>query len=172
MLSRLFKNSPYFPERCEAFLELLSPLCKETTSVLEMVKALEAWSEADVWVSPETSKQTQGVRLMTVHSAKGLEFDHVWIVDNLRIPPRNAPPAISGANGVLGIRYRDGNDWVETRTYQQLKQLNKQADAEESKRILYVALTRARESLTVFLPDQNKNSSNDCWASYLEEALQ
>jgi len=56
-----------------------------------------------------------GVRLMTIHAAKGLEFDYVFI---------------SGLEQGLFPQKRDGDS---------------QADAEEERRLMYVALTRARK---------------------------
>jgi DNA helicase-2/ATP-dependent DNA helicase PcrA len=66
------------------------------------------------------TKEKQGVRLMTVHASKGLEFDHVFIVglEQDLFPHKN-----------IGNRQRS------------------KEDEEEERRLFYVAVTRARKHL-------------------------
>ncbi len=67
----------------------------------------------------ENKKEVNAVKLMTVHAAKGLEFDHVFVV---------------GLEDGLFPNARSG----ESRSAE---------DAEEERRLFYVALTRAREKI-------------------------
>ncbi|MEK7650782.1 MAG: UvrD-helicase domain-containing protein [Patescibacteria group bacterium] len=67
----------------------------------------------------QNKKQKSGVKLMTVHAAKGLEFDHVFIVGL--------------EQDLFPHRMRESDS--ETR------------DTEEERRLFYVAVTRAREKL-------------------------
>ena len=67
----------------------------------------------------KNKKQKSGVKLMTVHAAKGLEFDHVFIVGL--------------EQDLFPHRMRESDS--ETR------------DTEEERRLFYVAVTRAREKL-------------------------
>jgi DNA helicase II / ATP-dependent DNA helicase PcrA len=92
---------------------------------------------ADLALDPETTRQavsagspdpTEGLRpltISTIHSAKGLEWDHVLLlgVDDRTLP---SPWAVRRAA-------QDGDE----------------AELEEEKRLLYVAITRARERLEV-----------------------
>ncbi len=59
------------------------------------------------------------VTLMTIHSAKGLEFPYVFIVG------------------------------LEENLFPSIQSLNSRADLEEERRLFYVAVTRAREKLTI-----------------------
>jgi len=89
------------------------------------------------------------VRLMTVHQAKGLEFPIVIIADLWRGAPRtNATPLISPDAGlVLCDTIGAGYEEVPHRALTTLRySLNDQEKA-ESARILYVAITRARDRL-------------------------
>jgi ATP-dependent exoDNAse (exonuclease V) beta subunit len=87
------------------------------------------------------------VNLMTVHAAKGLEFPVVFVVnlgrgsgggrDPIRIHARPGPEGDEGSNRSVGIgeHRNEIDDDAEAR------------EAEETKRLLYVALTRARDRL-------------------------
>lgn len=82
------------------------------------------------------------VNLMTVHASKGLEFPIVFLV-NLTKGTGGVPPPLrvlagdSGEEPIVGIaRYEPGATEAE-----QLR------EREESKRLMYVAVTRARERL-------------------------
>ena len=105
-------------------------------------------------LSATTSKKSDmHVEIMTIHKAKGLEFDHV-ILPNLGASTRVADSqlllwmerASSNGNHLLLApmrRSQDDNDPM----YHYLSQIDKQSDALENTRLLYVAATRAREQL-------------------------
>jgi ATP-dependent exoDNAse (exonuclease V) beta subunit len=80
------------------------------------------------------------VSLMTIHAAKGLEFPAVFVV-NLHIPGRG------GSAGVTVIdRSVDGEPEVAFRSTEGTK-LEERREVEELRRLLYVAVTRARDAL-------------------------
>ena len=82
------------------------------------------------------------VNLMTVHASKGLEFPIVFLVNMTRgtggvPPPLRVVAGDSGDEPIVGIAsYEPGATEAE-----QVR------DREESKRLMYVAVTRARERL-------------------------
>jgi ATP-dependent exoDNAse (exonuclease V) beta subunit len=88
------------------------------------------------------------VRLMSVHAAKGLEFDVVCVADLGRAPSVGVPDLLVAGDRV-GVRLLELAD-SEPRPaldYAQLADERREAQAREEDRIVYVAMTRARERL-------------------------
>src|SRR4051794_2682755 len=98
-----------------------------------------------------------GVRVMTVHGAKGLEFDVVAVADlgrNLQLgwSPLRVRPGEEGPEGGelarVGVQLgRLGRPAERLHDYQELTELAAERDAEEEARLAYVAATRARRRL-------------------------
>ncbi len=113
----------------------------ENGSPAEFLDYLEDFREAGGTISLASSDEENSVKLMTAHSAKGLEFDHVFVlrVISPSFPAPYHEPLIelpkelrnSGASG----------DWDE-----------KEASKQEERRLFYVAMTRARDTLALYAP--------------------
>ncbi len=93
----------------------------------------------------------EGVRIVTVHGSKGLQSPVVFLIDTVSMPKSeniynlksenaNFPLWIWTANKSNGF----SNEFKEIVSYQQDK------DIEESFRLLYVAMTRARDELYIY----------------------
>ena len=103
------------------------------------------------------ASELNGVRVLTVHKSKGLEYEHVIIMDRLK----KAPPArnaiiyeyddIRLKNVYLRIKGRDAID----RDYANALAKEKSLVMEDSLNALYVAFTRARENLFVILKSKD-----------------
>ena len=104
--------------------------------------------EGDAPVEPE---DLDAVRLMTIHGAKGLEFDTVCVADLGRPGRGDHPDLHVGADGRVGLRLLtlEGNGAVKALDYEDLQAQRDAADAAEEHRVFYVAMTRARERLIV-----------------------
>ena len=102
-----------------------------------------------------------GVRVLTVHKSKGLEYEHVIVMDRLK----KAPPA---RDAIIyeyeGIRLQNvylrtkGRDSLDSR-YENALLKEKALVKEDSLNALYVAFTRARENLFIIL--KSKDSAFD-----------
>ena len=98
-----------------------------------------------------------GVRVMTVHGAKGLEFEVVAVADlgrNLQLgwSPLRVQPGEEGPEGGelarVGVQLgRLGRPAARLHDYQELTDLAAERDAEEEARLAYVAATRAKHRL-------------------------
>ena len=86
---------------------------------------------------------------MTIHRAKGLEFPVVCVADLGRLGAAGRPRLLIGHDGTAGLRLAPlgGGDAVPALAYERLAAEEDRADAEEERRLLYVAMTRARETL-------------------------
>jgi ATP-dependent helicase/nuclease subunit A len=103
--------------------------------------------EGEAPVDPSTSSGG-AVQLMTVHKSKGLEFPMVAIADAAAEPMGHASSALF--NPVLGLLPALQDAEERRPATWQLATLNEAAkDDAESRRLLYVAATRAQEKLLV-----------------------
>jgi ATP-dependent exoDNAse (exonuclease V) beta subunit len=120
---------------------------------LEIVRARgDRWGGS--WDSRESEAPVEGealdaVRLMTIHRAKGLEFENVCVADLGRGPIRRAPLIRVGRGGRLGLRLAEpGTGKREPAlAYNELGQEEQRLEQQEERRLFYVAMTRARERL-------------------------
>jgi ATP-dependent helicase/nuclease subunit A len=168
-LATLFAKTTYFPRQRDAVMEWLAPMAENEWTVSEAVAKLAAWESEESLFGIEEGGH--GVNLMTVHAAKGLEYAHVFLVDNLRVHPKRSPALRLHPEFPVGLRYRVEGEPATSESYERLAERQAQGDLEESKRILYVALTRAEETLTLFLPGPDETVPRGTWAAMLEDAL-
>ncbi len=96
------------------------------------------------------------VEIMTIHHAKGLEFDVVLVPELQRAVRADARPlllaqaALPGREELPVIAALSGGEQGATALYEHLRGNAKIATKAEGYRLLYVALTRARSGLHVF----------------------
>ena len=119
---------------------------------------------------PEDS--ANAVKVMTVHSAKGLEFPIVFVAA-LHKGVKTDPPAVAFSREFgLGARWRnpakreDKDDLFQ----HALRAERKEREEQESHRLLYVAMTRAEEHLVLSFSGDGKKPAN--WAGYVTRNLE
>jgi ATP-dependent helicase/nuclease subunit A len=98
--------------------------------------------------APVADVEPDAVRLMSIHAAKGLEFPVVCVADLGRALNLGVPDLLVDG-GRIGLRMArlDGGEAVASLDFDELCRERKRAQSEEEERILYVAMTRARERL-------------------------
>ena len=99
--------------------------------------------------APVEGEALDAVRLMTIHRAKGLEFEVVCVADLGRGPRWRADVIRVGRDGRFGMRLAEpGTGRRESALdYKALGDERYAAEAREERRLFYVAMTRARERL-------------------------
>jgi ATP-dependent exoDNAse (exonuclease V) beta subunit len=98
--------------------------------------------------APVDSADPDAVRLLTIHAAKGLEFPVVCVADLGRAANNRVPRLlVDGPRAGLQLADLDGGRARPCLEYEALSDERRRAQAEEEDRILYVAMTRARERL-------------------------
>lgn len=103
------------------------------------------------------------VRLMTIHSSKGLEFPIVFVADldhGYQKRDLSGDYIISSKLG-LGITVREDKYKIDTLLKSAIKSEKKRELLEEESRILYVALTRARQKLIMVGEFPEKDGQTD-----------
>ena len=117
------------------------------------------------------------VRIMTIHKSKGLEFPYVFLL--------NAGGRLKTSEGIkpikmhrdllLGLRdiHYDEHYTRDTALYDLINRVSTDENKAERLRVLYVALTRAREKLYVIATDKANTDSDDAAliASYTEKLI-
>jgi ATP-dependent helicase/nuclease subunit A len=111
------------------------------------------------------------VQLMTIHGAKGLEFDHVFVLgvglhgrgDQTRLLNWLELPRAGGGDHLLmaPIRVRDADDAERDSINRYIEWLHKERASAERARLAYVALTRARQSLHLYLHPRQRESEGE-----------
>ena len=97
--------------------------------------------------APPPAAGTGAIRLMTIHSAKGLEFPVVCVAD-LAHQLVTREPSLLVDRGRVGLRLPTvEHRAVDTLAYAELRAERAAAAFAEEQRIIYVAMTRARDRL-------------------------
>ena len=111
------------------------------------------------------------VRVMTVHGAKGLQSDIVFLPDTCTVPgPRHGAGLLWGGEGepfVLWPTHRK----AETELCTNLGDLARQRGEMEYRRLLYVAMTRARDRIYVCGWENKRGRDTGCWYDLVGTAV-
>ena len=93
----------------------------------------------------------RGVRVLTVHKSKGLEYEHVIVLDRLKRAPAARDAIIYNYNGIRlqNVYLRTKNRELIDNDYAYALAKEKELMKEDTLNALYVAFTRARENLII-----------------------
>jgi ATP-dependent exoDNAse (exonuclease V) beta subunit len=150
-----------------AWLALGGPACVEDATELEdaeiFLDELERLEEAgevdlraldkslgELYALPDVNAGPGAVEIMTVHKAKGLEFDTVIVPGLDRSPRSGAKPLFAWKTlpgGRLLLAPIDATGAEDDPIYAYVRSLEKEAEDIEAGRLFYVAATRAKQRL-------------------------
>ncbi len=134
-------------------------------SLDELIEELERLRTSDPREQDSGSEDSGDVvRILTIHSAKGLEFPVVFIPALQAGMNQSRPPALLSARLGLGVRWRNPvtGSSAKDSLYETIEQEMKLREEAETNRLLYVAMTRAEEHLVLSCSGKLNN-----WAAYL-----
>lgn len=112
------------------------------------------------------------VRIMTAHGAKGLQAPIVFLPDTMQLPNAQSPQILwpelpSGARVLLWPPKSDYREEVAEAE----QEARREREMEEYRRLLYVAMTRARDRLIVCGWQNGKNRPEGCWYDLISDGL-
>jgi ATP-dependent helicase/nuclease subunit A len=171
MLTRL---GPEAAESLDEFLDLAVTFDRESPPSLQgFVNALRS---TDVEIKRDMEQKRDEVRIMTVHGAKGLQAPIVFLPDTCMLPRRQGASIYSLAqHGVapeeIGhIVWPAGGNAL--RHIEEAKAVARKAELEEYHRLLYVAMTRARDRLYICGWSQKETPEKASWYELVDQGLQ
>ncbi|QLH74482.1 MAG: UvrD-helicase domain-containing protein [Methanomassiliicoccales archaeon] len=164
-------------------IEKLNAMLMEGEAVITPHQAVDWMDKARSLASlegeaPMEAIEMDAVKIMTVHAAKGLEFPIVVVPEMGGSNRGRAPDVLFDEKVGLGIKVLDeGYELEADLAYGMISEELEAKEAEESKRLLYVAMTRARDHLILSgsnssdkdkPSDKNKASGKDKGVRWLE----
>jgi ATP-dependent helicase/nuclease subunit A len=121
---------------------------RDLRGFLDYVAHREVFAESSEPHAPTAGDEPDAVHLMTIHAAKGLEFAVVCLADLGRATNGSQPDLlVDGPRIGLRLARLDGSEPAACLEYESLREQRREAEAAEEERIVYVAMTRARERL-------------------------
>ena len=141
----------------QGFSSLVKELEQGTDDLFGVVRRLKGLFDEEIAIPRPLLETDNAVSLMTIFAAKGLEWSLVVVADLSRERPQSSP--LVYLDSKLGIALKNKDEQGETQKpvlYKWLEYLHQQREADEAIRILYVALTRARDYLIISATEENK----------------
>jgi ATP-dependent helicase/nuclease subunit A len=170
LLTRL---GPEAAEAIEEFLDLALAYDREAAPSLQGF--IELIRAGDVEVKRDMEQDRDEVRIMTVHAAKGLQAPIVFLPDTSQLPqlqgprlfalPRQGSPPDEVGHLVWPLVGQSHE------TLDDAKNLVRQAETEEYHRLLYVAMTRARDRLYICGWLGQRGRGKGCWYDLIKDGL-
>ncbi len=136
-------------------------------SLLKLIEIIAGYADIEAFLfESETlsvdspSKKSEGIRILTIHKSKGLEFKHVIVADRLKKEPADRSTFIYAYDEITlhNIYLRTTKREHVDKAYFEALEKEKQLRKEDKLNALYVAFTRAEHSL-IIVPKEDKNSA-------------
>jgi DNA helicase-2/ATP-dependent DNA helicase PcrA len=133
------EGSPFVKDTLEFVRRWQVKATTKTGELSELLEYLDYFREANGSIPMASNENQDAVRLMTVHLAKGLEFNHVFIL-------RATKPSFPSSFKETLVEFPPGLRDLDSAAEGEDRALHPQ----EERRLFYVAMTRARDTLHIY----------------------
>jgi ATP-dependent helicase/nuclease subunit A len=145
----------------QAFIALVFTLESGLRECSTVVRRIDNLLQVEQKVPRPPLEAVDAVSLMTIHAAKGLEWPVVVVADLARRPPSSTPAILIDPDLGVALTWReDTAEKLRPALYKILECQKEQREREETARLLYVALTCARDSVILTASDLQGGSLN------------
>lgn len=126
----------------------------ESKNVEEFMSKVESFNSLE--------EERSGLKILTIHKSKGLEFPHLIVLDRMSKGANNSPALFCHYNDQLkGTLFMYSKNRIHfDKIYEHAHQIREEKINQEKKNVLYVALTRAIKSLWI-MPIKPMMSSSE-----------
>ena len=151
MLKKIMNRYGFFDEAAMKLLEFSIPL----NDLVEFIHEVESYEDE------LPASEVEGINVLTIHKSKGLEFEHLIVLDRLGRGKSDNSSFIFDYSGIdlkevwVKFKKREAVDAEYAQALEREKRLRRQDAMNRS----YVAFTRARESL--FVLKKSRSSAFD-----------
>jgi ATP-dependent helicase/nuclease subunit A len=135
---------------------------------------IEKFLASDLTVKRDMDAGRNEVRVMTVHGAKGLEAPIVYLPDTcgVAVDKKKLDPIFNiGASKGTFIPVWSPSQSTDSLVISKFREDAVRLQAEEHRRLLYVAMTRPRDRLYIAGYVGKRKLPDDCWYSMIDKAL-
>lgn len=156
---RLLLNLIHIKEITREFEECFTPSLSETVVYLE-----DSLNKNVSREEPDLAELgSNAVTVMTIHASKGLEFDNVYLLLDKKENARSDTERIIVSNkfGCLASRYRLQGQETTALLRKASNMINAQEEQAEGQRLVYVAFTRAKKTLTIAVADKDYKPNDE-----------
>ena len=166
-------------EAADALDELLSlALAYEATETPSLQGFLVFLRRGGSQIKRDLEVESSAVRVMTVHGVKGLEAPIVVLADTTSVPDGRYDPSLMAIGAETSMRPLV---WalsakLDCARLREARESLREKEKEEQRRLLYVALTRARDALIVCGAVSKRQDGStlpeNCWYRLVRDALE
>lgn len=162
----------YAQEIINHFLDLCLNFQKQEIASLENLISWLNNFELEIKIE-DFSNISNEVKITTIHSSKGLEANIVIIADSFHNSQEKFGASNKGGK-ILWLKREDckipiWNNGKKTELIDAIKEQEEDLQKEEYLRLLYVAMTRAKDEL--YIVGYGKNSTEDCWYNIIKNSF-
>jgi len=160
----------------DALDEFLNASMEFEMAHIPTLQAFLSWFEKNQVSIKRQQEQSNinQVKIMTVHGSKGLQAPIVFMPDTTSSPSTSggsSRPRLVWPSDEAGIPLWVPKKDFEDPSFAKAWDIEKQKEAEEYRRLLYVALTRAEDRLYLCGIGQHKALPKDCWYTLVRDAF-